>query len=257
MRVAVRLRRRRSGSSRAAAPGGEHAGTWVGRRCPASSCSARQRSRRVPRWSRSPSTRSVSSTRTRPRASSGTSSSGASGLARTPAVQTSVLAGMRITVREHCLAAVVGLERRADVDLDASTLQPARRVLPETARDLGEDLRGGVDEHPALGHLCGEWGRSEARHAPCRVSSASASTPAYPAPTKTKPSSDGSSGWIVARSSCSRTRLRSAIASARSLKPIPCSASPGTGNTRVRRPERDDEPLVSDLERSGEGLDGD
>ena len=57
------------------------------------------------------------------------------------------------TVREHCLAAVVGLERRADVDLDAATLQPPRGVLPETARDLGEDLRGGVDEHPALWFL--------------------------------------------------------------------------------------------------------
>ena len=37
------------------------------------------------------------------------------------------------------------------MDLDAAARQPARRVLAEPSRDLGEDLRRCVDEHPALG----------------------------------------------------------------------------------------------------------
>src|SRR4029078_1754669 len=53
-------------------------------------------------------------------------------------------------VREHGLAAVIRLECGSDMDLDASTLEPARRVLPELARDLREDLRRRADEHPAL-----------------------------------------------------------------------------------------------------------
>ena len=41
------------------------------------------------------------------------------------------------------------LEGDADVDLDPALRQLACSVLTEAARDLGQDLRRGVDEHPA------------------------------------------------------------------------------------------------------------
>ncbi len=45
------------------------------------------------------------------------------------------------------------VECRSDVDLDPASVEPARRVLAEAARDLREDLRRRVDEHPALRHV--------------------------------------------------------------------------------------------------------
>ena len=96
------------------------------------------------------------------------------------------------------------------MNLDASTLEPARRVLPKLAGDLGEDLRRRVHEHPALWHVAKLAVGAERRM--CHVVQLGKRfDPAYPAPTNTKPSSAESSGWIEARSSCSRTRLRSAI----------------------------------------------
>ena len=56
-------------------------------------------------------------------------------------------------VRKNRLLAVVRLERRPDVDLDPASPQAARCVLAEAPRDLGEDLRRRVDEHPALRHV--------------------------------------------------------------------------------------------------------
>src|SRR5205085_1201957 len=44
------------------------------------------------------------------------------------------------------------LERRPDADLDTAAGELVRRVVAEAGRDLGEDLRRRVDEHPALPH---------------------------------------------------------------------------------------------------------
>jgi hypothetical protein len=56
-------------------------------------------------------------------------------------------------VGEHGSDAVVGLEGGADVDLDAALREPARGVFTEPPGDLREDLRCGIDEHPALGQV--------------------------------------------------------------------------------------------------------
>ena len=56
-------------------------------------------------------------------------------------------------VGEQRLAAVVRLERRRDVDLDSASREPSGGVLAEPSRDLGEDLRRRVDEHPALRYV--------------------------------------------------------------------------------------------------------
>ena len=53
-------------------------------------------------------------------------------------------------VGEHRVLLVERLERRLDVDLDSLPLEVVVRVLPELARDLGEDPRRELDEHPAL-----------------------------------------------------------------------------------------------------------
>ena len=59
-------------------------------------------------------------------------------------------------------------------------------------------------------------------------------------------------------SSCCSTWLRRWIASARFLKPSPCSASPGIGSVaRDRRRARATSSLVADLERGVVGLDRD
>ncbi len=70
-------------------------------------------------------------------------------------------------------------------------------------------------------------------------SSASASMPAYPPPTKTKVSSFRRAAWSVtldAMSSLSSIWLRRAIASSTCLNPMPCSASPGIGSVRAIEP---------------------
>jgi len=43
-----------------------------------------------------------------------------------------------------------GLERGGDANVDAARGELARRVVAERDRDLGEDLRGGIDQHPVL-----------------------------------------------------------------------------------------------------------
>jgi hypothetical protein len=55
-----------------------------------------------------------------------------------------------LAVREHDLTAVVRLERRLDEDLDAAAGELLRGVVAEARRDLGQDLRRRIDEHPAL-----------------------------------------------------------------------------------------------------------
>lgn len=70
-------------------------------------------------------------------------------------------------------------------------------------------------------------------------SSANASIPAYPPPTKTKVSADlrsAGSGCEDATSSRSSTLLRKAIASSTFLNPVASSASPGIGRVRAIEP---------------------
>ncbi len=150
--VAVRLRARRSGSSRAGAPGGARAGTSAGRRLPASSRSSPQRSRRAPTRRRTPR-RAASRRRRRGRARrAGRRARAEAGSRGRPPSRRAFAPGSasrsrapprgRRTTRASSRR---GSRRRA--------LEPARRVLPEPARDLGEDLRRRVDEHPALWRL--------------------------------------------------------------------------------------------------------
>ena len=52
-------------------------------------------------------------------------------------------------VAEHGLVRRHRVERRADVNLDAALHQLAGGIVAEPRRDLRQDLRGRVDEHPA------------------------------------------------------------------------------------------------------------
>jgi hypothetical protein len=88
-------------------------------------------------------------------------------------------------VRELGDSAVVGGERRPRADVDSASRELVVRVLAEPSRDVAEDRRRRVDENQRCrasrseGKKCrtASWARSP--------SSASASTPAYPAPTNT------------------------------------------------------------------------
>ena len=75
------------------------------------------------------------------------------GFAFTPAVQTSVCVAMRSPFERTASLAVERLERRRDVDLDPAPRELPRRVVAQPRRDLGQDLRRRVDEHPALSRL--------------------------------------------------------------------------------------------------------
>ena len=99
------------------------------------------------------------------------------GFAFTPAVHTSVCVAIRSPFESTASLAVERLERRRDVDLHPAPRELPRRVVTQPRRDLGQDLRRRVDEHPTLSRL------AEARVVAQRVatrseSSASASTPA-------------------------------------------------------------------------------
>ena len=175
--VAVRHAARRRGSSRACAPGGARAGTSAGRDAPGVGCSARRHSRRATRHRACPSTRSVASTTTRPRSSSGGRASRAPG-ARTPAAQTSVRAGTASRPRGPPLGRRTTRGSSPTWISIPRPLELAVRVLPELARDLRED-RGAaststqrcVDAAERAGTTANAPGRG-------RASSASASTPA-------------------------------------------------------------------------------
>ena len=148
--VAVRLGLRPRGSSPGTAPAEGRAGRSADRPARACSRSAQRRSRRATRRRRSPSTRSVASTRTRPRSSSGSPNSREEG-GRLDAGRPDERPGRHgRAVRQDSGLAVVREQRLVDVNLDPSPLEAAGRVGPEPPRDVGEDRRGGVDEHPAL-----------------------------------------------------------------------------------------------------------
>ena len=97
-----------------------------------------------------PSTRRNESTLTRPRSSSGRPKCSTAGLGRTPAVQTSVRVGIREPSESVTASGLGPLEGGRDPDIDAALGEKLRCVLPEPARDLGEDLRGGIHQNPVL-----------------------------------------------------------------------------------------------------------
>ena len=68
-----------------------------------------------------------------------------------------------LAVRQDGLVCGERLERRRDVDLDAAPCELPRRVVAEPRRDLGQDLRRRVDEHPALSRRRAGAGSSAAR----------------------------------------------------------------------------------------------
>src|SRR5206468_1164903 len=67
----------------------------------------------------------------------------------------------RRPVAEHHLALAHRRERRPDVDLEASALELAGRVFAEARWDLGQDLRRGVHEYPALWNAAEPWVEAE------------------------------------------------------------------------------------------------
>ncbi len=110
-----------------------------------------------------PSTRSCESTGTAPRSSTGNPRSRRIGFGETPAVQTSVWSRDALAAREDDTACADGLERRRRVDLDAAAGELLRRVLAEPGRDLRQDLRRRVDEHPARLGAAGAPGSGASR----------------------------------------------------------------------------------------------
>ena len=142
------------------------------------------------------------------------------------------------------------------MDLDASTLEPARRVLPELARDLGEDLRRRVDEHPALGHLAESGVGAERRM--CHVVQLGERLDAR---VSRADEDEAELGRVVGMDRRALELQQDAVAErdrvSEVLEADPVLREPGHGKGARRRPEGDDEPLVSDLDRPGQGLDGD
>src|SRR5918995_7035902 len=119
------------------------------------------------------------------------------------------------------------LEGRVHANVDSAAGEKRGSVVAQPTRDLGEDLGRRVDEQPVL------------RRRLERPVVASASTPAYPAPTKTKVNSRrrwASAEAAAATSSRVSTWFRRWIASASDLKPRACSARPGIGSVRATAP---------------------
>ena len=71
----------------------------------------------------------------------------------TPAVQTSVRAGTSVPPESTAVSPSYEVERLPDMDLDAALLEATSGVDAEPPRDLGQDRRSGIDEHPALGRI--------------------------------------------------------------------------------------------------------
>ena len=190
----------------------------------------------------SASTRGVSSPTTRPRWSSSASRSGSRGLARTPRSSERPSRRSR-SVAEQCSPAVVRLECRTDMNLDAAYFEAARGVPPEDARISGRcSARRSAEDHGV-----GTPRRYTVRPQGCvchvvqlgqRLDSGVSGTD------KHEPGAlPGGPGSIEARSSWRRTWLRSAIASARCSKPIR-AAQRRLSETFRRGYQRDDGPLV-------------
>ena len=58
-----------------------------------------------------------------------------------------------IAVREHCSVGLDRVERRVDADVDAAAGELARSVPAQAPRNLREDRRRRIDEHPMLRRL--------------------------------------------------------------------------------------------------------
>ena len=185
-----------------------------------------------------PSTRSVRSTRTRPRSSTGSPLAEASGDGRTPAVHTTVAAAieepsLRRTVPSSIETSLVSVRiwmprsRSRSAAYVASVGSSSGRILcvaSTTTQRISLAIPGGYVARAA---------RAKSSSSPI------ASIPANPAPTNTNPSAvrrSSTSSASEAVSSCARTRFRSQIASGSVLNPTACSASPGIGRVRDHEP---------------------
>ena len=191
---------------------------------------------RAPRRRRCLSPR-VRPTVTRPRSSSGRSRTPRSGEARTPAAHTSVRAGTRVPSESTASAPSTDASVVGDMDLDA----PVLRYLGCRCRASVGSPGGSSSAASTRTHRCRIRGRgirlSHGLRA-CRELGDRPRRP-HPAPRNTKPRSRFRLQGSILAAAASRersTRLRRAIASATSLNPRPCSASPGTGNVRVIAP---------------------
>ena len=116
----------RSGSSRGAGPGAARAGTSADRARSLRVFGTRAQSPSAQTCS-CPRTRRNSSTSTRPSRRAAATTRAAAGSRATPAVQTSVLVGIRVPSPSTALVGGDRLERRVDVDLDPA-LARARRA---------------------------------------------------------------------------------------------------------------------------------
>ena len=99
-------------------------------------------------------------------------------------------------VPEDGLLAGDRLERRADVDLDAALRELARGVVAEPRRDLRQDLRRRVDEHPPPRDAGGAAGSSGPRPRRGRRARRAPRRPRSPAPTKTNVSRRSALGVV-------------------------------------------------------------
>ena len=156
-------------------------------------------------------------------------------------------------VREDGLAAVVGLERRPDVDLHTAALEMASGVLAEPARDLREDLRRGVDEHPALGDTL-ERGVVAQRGVREVVELAERLHARVAGADEDEPELVGSVGVdrrtleLVQHAVAQRDCVREV------LEADPVLAQPGHRESARDSAQRDHQALVGDLDRSRERL---
>ena len=196
---------------------------------------------------RGPRRGASSSTGTRPRSSSGRPSSREQRVRPHPGVQTSVCVGIRVAVGED--DARPARPTRASSTTWISTPRP--RAAARRSRRAGVGISGRifgarVDEHPALRraaqlgvvaqrvpHEVGQLGE----RLDARVAGADEDE-------RQLPLGAVGVGAAAAASSRRRTWLRRWIASARSLKPSPCSARPGIGRVRETAPSATHELLV-------------
>ena len=142
------------------------------------------------------------------------------------------------------------------MDLDAAPLEPFRRVRAEAARDLREDLRRRVDEHPPLRHVAKR--RVEAQRRVChvvqlaesldaRVSGADEDEPEL----RRIVGMDGRALELQEHAIPERDRVREVLEADAVLR------QPGYREGARRRSERHHEALVVDLQGAGERLERD
>jgi hypothetical protein len=159
-------------------------------------------------------------------------------------------------VREDGVVALIRVEGRADVDLDATPLEPSRGILAEPTWDLGKDLRRRVDENPALRDLA-KRGIPVERILSHVVELRECLDACIPGADEHE-----SELRRVVRVNRGAFELEEdAVAKSdrigEVLEPDPVLLESGDGKNSRPRSERDDEALVADLERPCEGGDDD